>query len=556
MTSDEGAFNLLDSPWVRARTLTGDVCEFSTREVLTRAHELRGLAGEVATQDVAVFRILMAILYGATRPSGHRSVEEALDLWAAWWRLGQLPMTEIGSYLERWRGRFFLFHDQLPFLQVADLHTTSGNRSGLVKLIADIPDGYQYFTTRAGRQVQSLSFAEATRWLVNCHAFDPAGIKTGAVGDRRTAGGRVMNQGYPAWAGTLGIVMVEGTNLFESLMLNWQLTKAKQDDVPVWERAPLSPSAAANHPSPSGPADLLTWPSRRVLLVPREDRVVDVQISYGDVLGPQNQVRNEPMSAWRKSTAQSRASNDVYMPVTHAPERRIWQGLEPLLVTVEGVSSRASVLDWLALLRWEGLLTDRRTLQVRTIGLEYRQASSIIASVDDGLSSQIIALVDPVLTRTAADAAARASQGVTALVNLSSNLAMATGYDPTSSPKDNERRRASVYECGYSLLDGPFREWVGALDDPATAPDRLESWGKQAQDTLLEAGARLIIEAGPAATVGRRVPDRLKRSLRDVNSKDKPPRIDAGLAEIWFRAALKKALVSQPVSAQPQEAAS
>lgn len=548
MMSDHGVFNLLDSPWVRTRTLAGGVVELSTIEVLAQAHELRGLAGEVATQDVAVFRSLEAVLLGVIRPTRPRSVEESLDLWASWWRAGQLPITGISDYLERWRDHFFLLHDRMPFLQVADLHTASGNASGLTKLIADIPDGHQYFTTRAGREIQSLSFAEAARWLVHCHSFDPAGIKTGAVGDDRVKGGKGYSMGYPAWVGNLGVIIVEGANLFETLMLNLPIRIAKREDVPVWERSPLPAGVALDHPSPLGPADLLTWPSRRVRLIAEGQRIVDVQISNGDRLGPQGQTGNEPMTSWRKSKAQSKGDNEVYMPVTHSPERRIWQGLEPLLVSVVGASKRASVLDWLAELRQDGILPSDRVLRLRTIGLEYgTQASSIVGAIDDGLDAHVVALVDPVLVQAAVDAASRASRGVVALVNLSSNLALASGYDPKASPKDNDRRRATVFEFGYSLLDGPYRDWLGELDDPATAVLRLEAWGEHVRQLLVDAGLTLIAEAGPAAIVGRDVAQQ---------GTDTTLRIDAGLAEIWFRAALNKALISQLPPALPQEATS
>lgn len=546
MMSDSGVFNLLESPWVRVRTASGEVAELSLAEVFEQATGLRNLAGEVATQDVAVFRLLEAIVLGATRPAGPRGQDEALDLWATWWRVGRLPMKEIINYLDQWRDHFYLLHDRTPFLQIADLHTSSGKASGLTKLIADIPDGHQYFTTRAGKEIKSLSFAEAARWLVHCHAFDPAGIKTGAVGDDRVKGGKGYSMGYPAWGGNLGVILIEGGSLFETLLFNMPIRLARQDDVPVWERAPLPPGVALDHPFPLGPADLFTWPSRRVRLMPEGDRIVDVQISNGDRLGPQGQTGNEPMTSWRKSKAQSKGDNEVYMPVTHSPERRIWQGLQSLLVSAAGASKRATVLDWLSELRRDGVLPAERTVRLRTVGIEYgTQASSIVGTVDDGLSAHVTALVDPVLVQTAVDAASRAAQAVVALVNLSSNLALATGYDPKASPKDNDRRRATVFELGYSRLDAPYRRWLNELDDPDTAPERLEEWGRHARRLLLDAGAELIVDAGPAAVVGRDIPQQGKEATQ---------RIDAGLAEIWFRYALKKALVSQSVKAQSQEA--
>ncbi len=538
MRSDRVAFNLLDEPWIKVRTLDGAVRELSLTDVFTEAHELRGLAGEIPTQDVAVLRLLEAVLLGVTRPRRPRSDDESVELWESWWRAGHFPV-EVCDYFQTHRERFDLLHDQTPFLQVAGLHTASGGTSGLVKLIADVPDGHQYFTTRAGGGLESLSLAEATRWLVHCHAYDPAGIKTGAVDDDRVHAGKGYSMGYPAWAGNLGIILAEGANLFDTLMLNLPLLLAKVDDVPVWERAALMPGVSTDHPMPTGPADLFTWPSRRVLLHVKGDRIVDVQISNGDRLGPQQQTGNEPMTSWRKSKNQSKGGGDVYMPVTHSPDRRVWQGLAALLVSTDGASKRAPVLDWLEKLRRAGVLPEDRTVFLRAVGIEYGpQASSIAGALDDGLQAHVAALIDQALVQMAVDAAARAGTGVVALVNLASNLAVAAGGEP-------ERPRTETFEFGYSLLDRPYRTWLAELDDPVTASLRLEHWGEQARRILLDAGTTLISDAGPAAVIGREVAQRGTDSMQ---------RIDAGLAEIWFRAALSKALVSKPVPAQLQKA--
>mgnify|MGYP000980198244 CR=1 FL=1 len=538
MMSDQGAFSLLDQPWVKVRTLSGAVHELSLLDVFEKAAELRGLAGELPTQDAAMLRLLEAVLLGATRPPRQRNEDASLDLWERWWNAGRFPAL-VGDYLEAHRERFDLLHPAAPFLQVAELHTDSGKASGLVKLIADVPDGHQYFTTRAGRELDSLSYAEAARWLVHCHAFDCAGIKTGAADDRRVKNGKGYSMGYPAWGGNLGLVLVEGGTLFETLMLNLPLPMGRPEDVPVWERPPLKAGVAEDHPAPRGPADAFTWPSRRIRLHVRDGRVVDVQISNGDRLGPQNQQVNEPMSSWRKSQNQSKGGTDVYMPVGHSPERRIWQGLGALLLPVERVSLRAPALEWLDSLRRKEVLSRHYRTRLRAIGVEYgAQASSIVGVVDDSLQVHVAAITDLALAQVAVDAAERASRGVVALVNLASNLALAAGGDA-------ERPRARTFELGYSLLDKPYQNWLADLDDLESSAESLDEWGRRASRILLDAGSSLIADAGPEAVIGRDVPKR---------GTDEMQRLDAALAEIWFRAAVSKALVSRTMTAQQEVA--
>lgn len=524
MTPD--SFNLIDEPWIRVRTMEGAVEDRSLRAVLTGAHQIRALAGDIPTQDVAVLRVLLAVILGATRSDHHRAEFESVTLFRRWWQAGALPMDVLDPYLARVHDRFDLLDTRQPFYQVAELTTASGKRTGLSKLIADLPAGHQFFTTRAAAATESLSLAEAARWLVHCMAFDPSGIKTGAVGDERVKGGKGYPFGYPAWAGNIGPVVAHGTSLFETMMLNTPWYRSGPDDLPLWERPPVGPGVAEEHPFPTGPADLCTWPSRRLRLFLTDDRVTDVQISNGDKLGPQNLHPFESMSAWRHSKAQSKAGADVLMPVQHDPSRRIWQGLAALLQRTAAAASGhpAPVIEWMATLEYEGVLPDDLVVDLQVCGLEYGTQNSVITgAADDRLSATLSAVTDPVMVQGMVDAAAQAKDGVVALANLAGNLDRAAGGD------GNARER--TFEVGYAALDRPFRAWVKRLTDEAHLADDRAHWSRTAWQILARAGDDLIRDAGRAAIVGRPVTQ---------PGKDQPILIDAGLADLWFRAALAK----------------
>ena len=530
------SFNLIDRPWIRVRNSSGLVEELSLRETLTQAHALRGLAGEIPTQDVAVLRVLLAVLLGATRPSEPRTDLESIDHFRRWWEAGAFPMEVLEPYLARVHDRFDLLDDAQPFYQVAGLTTASGKRTGLSKLIAEVPAGHPFFTTRAASEVESLSLAEAARWLVHCMAFDPSGIKTGAAGDDRVKGGKGYPFGYPAWAGNLGPVVAHGTNLFETLMLNTPWTMSGPADIPLWERLPNGPGVDDDHPSPFGPADMFTWPSRRLRLFITGDRVTDVQISNGDKLGPQNLHPFEAMSAWRYSKAQSKGGSDVLMPVQHDPARRIWQGLGSLLLRSDQTTGglRAPVIEWMASLKYEGALPDGLTVNLQVCGFEYGTQNSVITgAVDDRLVAAASALTDPSVAQAMVDAATQAKDGVVALANLAGNLDRAAGGD------GNARER--TFEIGYSLLDRPFRAWVTQLsDEDHLAQDRAQ-WAATASAILRRAGDDLIRDVSPAAIVGRSV---------TPPGKDKPILLDAGLAHLWFQGALVRTFPSDSIPEQ------
>ncbi len=531
------SFDLLDQPWIRVRDLDGVVSERSMRFVLSDAHRLRGLAGEIPTQDAALIRLLLAVLLGALRPEFDRTETEAVTEWAEIWDAGRLPMDKLDAYLEPLRGRFDLLHPETPFYQVAGLTTASGNHSGLTKLIADMPDGVKYFTTRGGRQLDSLALGEAARWLVHCQAFDPSGIKTGAVGDERVKGGRGYPLGPPAWAGTLGLVIAEGTTLFETLILNLPLMQSGPDDLPVWEAPPLGPGVQGSHVTPRGAADALTWPSRRIRVFLNGERVTDVQISNGDKLMARNQHHVEPMSAWRWSKAQSSPGDDVLMPVTHDPARRLWQGLGPILIREHTTSHdiRPRVVDWLALAREHGVIGRDYMVNLWVVGIGYGpKAATIADAVDDRLASPIAALTSPLLGQVAVDAAAWARDGVYALTNLVKNLERACGGEGTG---DHE----AVRDRGYTLLEPAYRAWIRDLTDPADAQAAKNRWAATASALLRREGEALVAKAGPLAIIGRQV--------RRPNSDDLML-LDAGVASIWFRSALARAF---PLPTQKEE---
>ena len=123
----EVEFNLLDEPWVRVLCADCTVREVSLTEALLHAHEYKGLAGELPTQDVAVLRLLLAVLHTVfsrvdAKGKMRRSAQERSPTWR--WTLGEpvalkhFPVQPITAYLEKWHERFWLFHPERPFWQV------------------------------------------------------------------------------------------------------------------------------------------------------------------------------------------------------------------------------------------------------------------------------------------------------------------------------------------------------------------------------------------------------------------------------------------------------
>ena len=56
-------FNLLTEPWIRVRLRDNTVREVSLTEALMSAQDYVDLAGEMPTQNAAVLRLLLAVLF-------------------------------------------------------------------------------------------------------------------------------------------------------------------------------------------------------------------------------------------------------------------------------------------------------------------------------------------------------------------------------------------------------------------------------------------------------------------------------------------------------------
>ncbi|SES04398.1 CRISPR system Cascade subunit CasA [Propionibacterium cyclohexanicum] len=510
-------FNLISEPWIVVRKPDNSVREVSIRDAFHHAQDYSGLGGEIPTQMAAIQRCLQAIAMRAT--AARRSEDEAILQWGQWWEEQSLPLEQIDAYLDRYADRFDLLDPEKPFMQVADLHTSTNKTSGLVKLISEVPSGAKFFTTRDGKGIQSLSLAEAARWLVHVHAFDVSGIKSGAVGDPRVGNGK----GYPIGTGitgNMGLVIVEGSSLLQTLLLNLVVPTDPREDTSIWEREPQNAKEDVRHPVPTGPADLFTWQSRRVRLIEHDGHIVDVLLCNGDKTQWSSLLRKETQTAWRYSTPQSKkAGKDIYMPRTHQPGRAIWRGLEPLLMKATDESSiRPDVLEWLAKARQSELLSPTQMIRIRTIGIEYGSNSSIIAAtVDDSLPTSIALLGEDALARLAIEAAQTAQDAAICLANLASDLASAAGTEPDAD-------RAHAWDAAFSAIDPVFRDWFAHLSADTQTHEAKTAWHRAVRDTINREGLQLCRDAGASALTGRVVP---------IPNTDRTTLMDT--AEAWRR---------------------
>lgn len=516
MTSSS-SFSLLTQPWIRCDMLDGSVQELSLRDLFDGEYRILRIRGDSPTQDYAVLRLILVILWCAHRRDEALADEHDPYRFDDWWAEALAQAVSGGrdevvlDYLERHAERFDLLHPSEPFMQVTDLDTAKGTRLSVRRII---PEAEQdYFTMRAGRELESLALAEAARWLVTAQAYDYSGIKSGALGDPRVKGGK----GYPigqGWTGLTGGVVIHGRSLRETLVLNTpaRLVMAPQmrADLPVWERRP-DDAAERPSPTPTGPCDLLTWQSRRIRLFVEDGRVVSVLVSNGDKIPEAGaNILADPMTPYRYSTNKSKKGSPVFYPRPHDGEQTVWRSLEPLLVR-EGVvvdlpgggrvkgaqpPKAPATITSLTDMREEEIL-DEEPLTVELVSVNYGpQAASVAQVVSSSVELPRVVLTShsSELAQDLVKAGQCAREASVRYGRYCGNLLVAAGGDYAY----QAQAAASVLDA----LEPAFRSWLVSVDgqDPDTA---LAAWFRLVERQVLEMAATLLSGAGPKALAGR-----------------------------------------------------
>ena len=548
-------YNLLDEPWIPVRLLDGTIADVGLLELLRRTTEIADLACELPTQSIAIQRLVLAIAYRVVPPRDARD-------WARQWDEGA-PTEQMIEYLERWRDRFYLFGGCFPFMQVADLRTAKDAVSGLEKLIADVPNGEQFFTTRHGRALACIPPSEAARWLVHVQAYDPSGIRSGAVGDSQVKGGKGYPIG-PSWCGHLGLVWLKGKDLDETLVLNLVPADAAQlrgvESTTEWGACSWEDSEAESAVrgdysllDPSGtPRDisiprLLTWHSRRVRLVGNREGVTGVVLAQGDKLAPQQMHRYEPQSLWRYSTPQSKKfKQDVYMPRKYEAGRALWRNLPgtlPTVTTVQGVDKQpkqeflpSATLSFHYQLDNASIETTYpKVMRIQAVGVTYGPQEATFEDIysDELTLSVAVMRVEHEDLSAEIDRQVRLTEEIARHVgNLAANLVRAAG-ESGDGAGDGARDRAK--ELFFSAVDTDFRTWLTQVDGRESARDAGRRWECSLRQHALDIQAELVRGASSSAIIGRDT----GRGYMNV-----------GIAENYFRSALNKRL---PVQKTNQE---
>ncbi len=500
----EKEFNLLEEPWIKVIMPSLEQKEVSLTDAIIYAHQYKNLSGEMATQDAAMFRLLLAITvtifyrYDADGTSRDLREEDeweeeesddeldentVLRRWKRYWKKGRFSEHAVREYLETWRERFWLFHPETPFWQVKDL--PYGTDYGVECLLGNMKESnnkktQHHFSMMEGEELACLSYGEVTRWLIHLNAYavnvktdkkDPApGLPTGV--------GRL---------GQLGLIMVNGENLFEILMLNLcaQNTDKElwEEPKPIWEQKIRMEQGYDREEFDNLP-ELYTMQSRRIMLKRNEDgHLIGFRAMGGDFL-PFRDKSNEPMTIW-KWKKEDKKAEPQFSPQIHNPAVHAWREF-PTLIDATGSDEKKTkkripgVVQWIQALQKTSLISTDCLITFRMIGMVYGDQMSYTYGecIEDTLTMSINLLMD--LNKVWRS---RITEQVEKCQSVASEAMDRAAYQLCKLLYGNIAAKGSIKDVMvsqyYFSINGPFREWLVGIKPESDNEEKLEEWERQ-----------------------------------------------------------------------------
>ena len=503
-------FNLLQEPWVRVRLPDDRIQEVSLTDVLVHAQDYADLAGEMPTQDAAMLRLLLAVLFTVFSrvdvkgsPAPLEKSDDALVRWRDLWQLGHFPEQPLRDYLARWKDRFWLFHPERPFWQVAELR--NGIEFDSKKLNgerAESGNKVPLFQSISSTQSETLTYAQAARWLIHQNAYDERGGRPKAGNKPRHGVG---------WLGQIGFVEIKGENLFETLMRNMAFPEDREalqeEQKPCWEREQVKTEQSVEIVIPQNQAELLTTQSRRILLKrsDKEKCVTGYEVLGGDYWEPQNAFA-EQMTVWCKVSKETEKA--IYVPQQHDASVQLWREF-PTMIDSKG--HKPGILQWNLLLQRVGILQRKENIVFQTVGIRYDdQGASVKDSYTDQLAMQLAVLdeLNYSWTRHIEEEVQRCIDVAKSIEYLAKELKLAQGmdYNKLKSYKDVQKATESARAQFYFAVDAPFRQWLQSIDPENDDPEvAIPRWQAQARRIAEGLGRQMVMESGSTALVGRRI---------------------------------------------------
>ena len=254
-------YDLSKEGWVPVSSSRGVVRLVGLEQVLVDAHRLGRLTAETPLCEAALLRLLVAIAHRIADVSDR-------DQWLALIERGSFDADRVRRYFSEWGYRFDLLDTEYPFYQDVLLSDVSRAPVSRLAFYSDAMPMVKRRWEKASPPLMKLG--AVARYLLAYQTFDVGGFKSIAVPGEN-------NSAKEAPLRSASVVMIQGRNLFETILFNMALYNPEAGlpwpcdaalDIPAWERVERN---VAGPREPHGYLDWVTTQARRVLLRPELD---------------------------------------------------------------------------------------------------------------------------------------------------------------------------------------------------------------------------------------------------------------------------------------------
>jgi CRISPR system Cascade subunit CasA len=543
-------FNLLTEPWLKVIDLQGQEQDVSLVTLFKNASNYARLAGEMQAQDLAILRLLLAILttvysrfnaqnenydWLETDPetflvtdSDQEDYEDDgdddfLETWQDFYEQGCFSKV-LFDYLEAYADRFDFFDEKRPFYQVNKEDYNSlvekkkainiANPKGTVavkqlnRTVSESGNSRDVFSPRDESNKNQISLPELIRWLISYQNFTGVTDKTKVKStDKFSASG--------GWLYSLNPVYAQGNNLFETLMLNLSFsTENNLVQNPIWEYD--SPLKYVDHllsdQRPDNLAELYTNWSRILHLEFTENEVLifAAGLPKVEVAAP----LIEPMTTWKFDN-----KNNALRPQTrwiNSLEKSMWRDFGSYVRTnLDAASGSAYVpgeIVWLNKLKNKRLITINQELDLRSVSLvNDGNASSQMpaAQISENMQIRAGVLFDnneykrqywPGRIQDAIELTQAVGKKAYLLGRNIGNL-----RDPDLAASVANQISIKFYD----RLNYPFYSWLASLKNDEDRDVKVNAWKQTVKEIAFDFADDILQNAGPREIKGSQDDDRI-----------------------------------------------
>jgi len=340
-------------------------------------------------------------------------------------------------------------------------------------------------------------------------SFDDSAIKPSKEGKEK-AGGKLPPSGV-GWLGKLGLVYLNGSNFFETIMLNFVLINNDNiecDEQPMWEMDDPVKEERREIPYPTNLAQLYTLQSRHILLNRCGDKIMGYIAIRGDSFTDKNAFI-EPMTTWK-------INKTDYLPKKHCASEQMWREFSNIYNNSNG-NHVPGVIKWFKFISTKVKLPMMRTT---VLSVDYDKNNCSIQNVfGDSLemNAQILSEVGRGYREEIKFEISRCEELAKKIGNLAWNIYLASGGNKNSKPKDI----GSILDAKsqlYYRLDIPFRSWLSSLDpENDDKLEKFEQWQNTAKRITLDLGRELVAAVDDTAMVGHMIDETIYSAPKAYN---------------------------------------